>query len=503
MAAGEVQILVVEDDPSLAHLLKLALTRHTATVVTVATGRDALGALAASPFAAIATDISLPDTSGIALIERLREAAPAAGIVAMTGLVDVDVAVQAMKAGADDFLGKPFNVDILWHMLEKAMTARQQRIDADRAKAYRRLAYTDALTGSPNRRYIDEFLEGALAAARLDGTPLTVAYLDIDNFKLLNDYLGHQYGDEVLRRVVRELKACVAPPARFGRFGGDEFVVVFPGQVALDVAAIMEELRVAVAGIEVLSGTRRALPLRLSCGLAAFHGHEPARDLIAEAEDSMYLDKSLASAPSRPSSFDALDSPFNATSMKALRSLVKAIDRRDSYTRFHSDHATQLATTLAQELGLDEGHVRALMLGGPIHDLGKIVVPDEILRKPGPLTLGERRTMEEHPLMGAAITAAVTDIDAVVALVRHHHEKFDGSGYPGGLARESIPLATRLFSIADAFSAMTTDRPYRKSLTFEAAVDQIERGAGTQFDPDFAREFVRMLERDQVLGRAA
>lgn len=503
VAEGEARILVVEDDPALARLLKRVLTYHTAAVTTVCSGREALDAIAAYAFDAVATDISLPDMSGIELIARLREAAPAAGIVAITGFVDVDVAVQAMKAGADDFLGKPFNAEILWHVLDKAMIARQQRIDAERAKAYRRLAYTDALTGSPNRRFIDEFLDGALTAARSNGAPLTVAYLDIDNFKLLNDYLGHRYGDEVLRRVAEALGAHVTPPAQFARFGGDEFLAVFPGQAVVEIATIMEGVRAAVARIEVLSGTRRALPLRLSCGLAAFHGYEPARDLIAEAEDSMYLDKSLASGPSAGAALDAADPAFNLASMKALRSLVKAIDRRDSYTRFHSDHATQLAIALAQSLGFDDMDLRALTLGGPIHDLGKIVVPDDILRKPGPLTLEERRTMEEHPLMGAAITAAVTDIDTVVAIVRHHHEHFDGSGYPGGLARTEIPLATRLFSIADAFSAMTTDRPYRKSLTFEAAIAEIRHGAGTQFDPDLAVEFVRMLERDHRRRQAA
>src|SRR6185312_6228439 len=118
------------------------------------------------------------------------------------------------------------------------------------------------------------------------------------------------------------------------------------------------------------------------------------------------------------------------TNLKSLRNLVKAIDRRDSYTRFHSDHATSLAAALARSLGLSDEQMSAITIGGPIHDLGKIVVPDEILRKPGPLTSAERRNMEEHPVMGAAITAAVTDYDSVVDLVRHHHERFDGEGYP-------------------------------------------------------------------------
>src|SRR5690606_26719249 len=152
--------------------------------------------------------------------------------------------------------------------------------------------------------------------------------------------------------------------------------------------------------IEVANGQKISLPTRVSCGLATFTGEETPRDLVAAAEDRMYLDKSLApgimaamnAQHSRP---DAL---VKVTRLKALRSLVKAIDRRDSYTRFHSDHATQIALAVARELGLDEDETNAIMIAGPIHDLGKIVVPDEILRKPGPLTSDERRQMEEHPV---------------------------------------------------------------------------------------------------------
>jgi HD-GYP domain-containing protein (c-di-GMP phosphodiesterase class II) len=195
------------------------------------------------------------------------------------------------------------------------------------------------------------------------------------------------------------------------------------------------------------------------------------------------------------------DSVIKVKNLKALRNLVKAIDRRDSYTRFHSDHATNLAALIGRHIGMEEEHMTAMMIAGPIHDLGKICVPDEILRKPGPLTAEERRTMEEHPVMGAAITAAVTDYDTVVNLVRHHHERFDGGGYPQGLGGDAIWLPTRVFTICDAYSAMTTDRPYRKGLTIEQALGEIERGRGTQFDPDIAGSFITMVEREFLAGQ--
>ncbi|GIW19108.1 MAG: hypothetical protein KatS3mg064_2265 [Tepidiforma sp.] len=506
---GPMRVLVVEDDPALGRLIQLVLAQHFSEVRLAKSGAEAVAELTAGHFDAVASDISLPDMSGLDVIAQARKLAPAAGIVAITGFVDVDTAVRSMKAGADDFLGKPFDAEILWHVLNKAADNRARHIAAEQAAVYRQLAYTDALTGCPNRRFIDEFLADAVFQARKLERPLSVAYLDIDNFKLLNDFVGHEEGDRVLQRVVRALSAHIEPPAQFGRFGGDEFVVVLPGLGEERARRLMEKVRRAIGQIEVVNGARVTLPTRISVGVAALREGQSPRDLVAEAEDAMYLDKAVTPGMVTAAMERALtrdEALLKAGNVKALRNLVKAIDRRDSYTRFHSDHATQLAIRLGSDLGLGEEMMQALAIGGPIHDLGKIVVPDEILRKPGPLTIEERRAMEEHPVMGAAITAAVTDLDSVVNLVRHHHERFDGEGYPGRLKGPEVPLATRLFSIADAYSAMTTDRPYRKGLTLEMAAEEILRGRGTQFDPELAEAFVRMIERsagDAAQGQAA
>jgi diguanylate cyclase (GGDEF)-like protein len=497
----KLRVLIVEDDPTLGRVLATVLGRF-ASNVQVANRGDAALAIESTSYDAVACDISLPDISGLEVIGRLRAMAPAAGIVAVTGLVDVDVAVGSMKAGADDFLGKPFDPEILWHMLNRAVDNRARRIVAEQAAVYRELAYTDALTGSPNRRFIDEFLVDSLMGARQNQTALSVAYLDIDNFKLLNDFVGHEQGDQVLRGIVRVLARHIKAPARFGRFGGDEFVIVFPGADEHAARRVMNHVRTAVGSIEVENGSKIALPTRISVGVAMLQPDQSPRDLVAEAEDHMYLDKGLAPTVAALAAEAATnpDSLLKVTNLKALRSLVKAIDRRDSYTRFHSDHATNLALLNAPKINIEGDELSAITIGGPIHDLGKIVVPDEILRKPGPLTAEERRQMEEHPVMGAAITAAVTDFDVVVELVRHHHERFDGDGYPGGLRGTEVSLPTRLFTLADAFSAMTTDRPYRKALTMEQALHQIAIGAGSQFDPDLAKIFAETVEQ-QYTGR--
>lgn len=501
---GALRVLVIEDDAALGRLIQLVLGQQTRDVTVVRSGAAAVEAVHARIFDAVASDISLPDMSGLDVIRQVRTVLPAAGIVAITGFVDVDVAVRSMKAGADDFLGKPFDAEILWHILNKAVDSRARQIEAEQATAYRKLAYTDALTGSPNRRFIDEFIIDAVNASLHEAAPLVVAYLDIDNFKLLNDFVGHEEGDRVLQRVATALQRHIAPPAQFARFGGDEFVVVFPGASEHDARRVMDRVRRTVSEIEIVNDDRITLPMRISCGLASYRGYGSPRDLIAEAEDQMYLDKSMS--PISILGGSATESPeqlLKVGNLKALRNLVKAIDRRDSYTRFHSDHATQLALQVAHDLGFTQEQITSLSIGGPIHDLGKIVVPDEILRKPGTLTPDERRSMEEHPVMGAAITAAVTDYDTVVELVRHHHERFDGDGYPGRLRGPEVSTSTRLFTLADAYSAMTTDRPYRKGLSAERAIDEIMKGRGAQFDPDLAVAFIQRIERNHARAEAA
>lgn len=487
-------VLVVEDDALLGRMIQHGLRPHAAVVV-CRSGREAMAALDAGGFDAATVDIGLPDMSGMDVISRARQALPAAGILAVTGQVDITVAVAAMKAGADDFIAKPFRPDRLWAALSTAIDRRQDSIATTRERACQTLAYTDALTGAPNRRLVDEYLARAIEESGRDGQPLTVAYLDVDNFKLFNDVAGHDRGDAILRRLAGLLSTAVREPAVFGRFGGDKFVAIFPGKSVIAARLALSPVAAGMADVDAAVG-RPSLPIRVSAGFAAFRGYESARELIAEAERQMHLDKQSWNTLAGPSAGIVRgESPFKATNLKALRGLVKAIDRRDSYTRFHSDHATRLALLLAGEAGLDDDVIRAISVGGPIHDLGKIVVPDEILRKPGPLTADERSTMEEHPVLGAAITAAVTDYQTVIDLVRHHHERFDGAGYPAGLKGTGISEATRIFTVADAYSAMTTDRPYRRALSAGQALDQVRKNEGTQFDPEFARAFSAVIER--------
>jgi putative nucleotidyltransferase with HDIG domain len=187
-----------------------------------------------------------------------------------------------------------------------------------------------------------------------------------------------------------------------------------------------------------------------------------------------------------------------------LSVLTRAIEARDPYTRGHSVRVTALAEAVARRLGWSEERLASLRVGGPLHDIGKLAVADEVLRKEGRLDEHELAQIREHPKLGARILLRVAALREAIPYVLYHHERWDGTGYPSGKAGEEIPLEARVLAVADAFDAMTSDRPYRRALTREEAVAEVERCAGTQFDPKIARVFVELFaETEAALPRAA
>lgn len=182
------------------------------------------------------------------------------------------------------------------------------------------------------------------------------------------------------------------------------------------------------------------------------------------------------------------------TNVAILSALADAIDARDPHTRKHSDDAAEMATAVAEALGLPGDEVETIRLAAILHDIGKLGIPDRILCKAGPLTPEEREVIQRHPDLGADIVDHIPFLRRVADLIRHHQERYDGSGYPAGLAGEAIPLGSRIVAVVDAYSAMTSDRPYRKALTHEQAIAELRRHAGTQFSPDAVSAFVAMME---------
>jgi len=372
-----------------------------------------------------------------------------------------------------------------------------------RALRAMRLALTDPLTGLGNHRHFHERLQRELLSAEEQAQPLTLCFVDIDDFKKVNDRYGHPSGDRVLSQVGARLRQG----GEAFRLGGDEFALLLVDHdetMALAAADSIVE-RIATVDFDHI-GT-----VTVSAGLATFPMQGHGRDeLIRLADSALYWAKEHGKNRVRLYRPEVVElselkrlaaGPDKAARYRAAASLAKAVDARDTYTGSHSERVGELAAKVAKRLGLNAEQVELTRLAGSLHDLGKLAIPEEILRKPGTLTDSERLVLERHPQIGFRMLDSL-GVDPVADLVLHHHERWDGAGYPDGLRGEEIPLGARIIFVTDAYDAMTSDRIYRPRLSSQAALAELERCAGTQFDPGIVAAFVEELGLSESLEAA-
>jgi diguanylate cyclase (GGDEF)-like protein/putative nucleotidyltransferase with HDIG domain len=367
-----------------------------------------------------------------------------------------------------------------------------------------RLALTDPLTGLGNHRNFHDRLERELRYAHERRLPLSLCMVDIDDFKQINDRFGHPAGDRVLSQLATRLRQT----GEAFRLGGDEFALLLPGfdeSAALTAASSVVD-RIAALNLEPTGA------VTVSVGIATSPQHAGERDeLIGLADSALYWAKEYGKNRVRAYRPDVIElaelkrlasGPDRAARFRAAASLARAVDARDVYTGSHSQRVADLAARTARRLGLPDEEVELTRLAASLHDLGKLAIPEEILRKPGPLTEPERMVLERHPQIGFRMLESL-GVDPVADWVLHHHERWDGSGYPDGLPGDRIPLGARIIFVADAYDAMTSERVYRRRVAPQHAIAELERCAGSQFDPEIVAALANELALQDAPAAAA
>jgi diguanylate cyclase (GGDEF)-like protein len=378
----------------------------------------------------------------------------------------------------------------LLFLIFRAAQRRLTRQTAELIESTRR----DPLTGTLNHGAVVGRLALETEAARTAGRPLTIALIDIDNFRLLNENHGHEAGDQALLAVAGALLDSVAEPMVLGRSGPDEFLVIAPPSVAFDLEPLAQRLQTALVDLSLQFELTERLPITVSVGIATYPEHAASATSLLSTVTSV-LEEAKASGgdtirlASSTSADDGSTSTFNV-----LEGLILAVDTKDRYTKRHSEDVARYATFLAGRMGLDTETLRTIQTAGLLHDVGKIGIPDHILRKPGKLSSAEYDIVKQHVALGDMIVRDLPDLDQVRAGIRHHHERWDGDGYLERLEGEDIPLIARILAVADAFSAMTTTRPYRKALSLREALTRLGDAAGTQLEERLVVAFVDGME---------
>jgi diguanylate cyclase (GGDEF)-like protein len=406
--------------------------------------------------------------------------------------VEVEQAHQALSQTHDQLQRAHTQLETAYADLEEAHATIQRQ------------ALIDPLTGLPNHRAVLEQLGKELDRAERFERTACLLFLDLDHFKALNDGYGHQAGDEALCAFGQLMQQHVRSTDTVGRWGGEEFLVIFPETTLQEAQTIAERIREAVSHQTfAISG---GLHLTCSIGLACFPSHFSTQEaLITAADQAMYAAKRLGRNQVRcideaivQTVLTGEESDRETTTLRGfIEALTSLVEQRDSALGDHSNEVADLVQQVALNVGVPAREAQMMRLAGQLHDIGKIGVPDAILQKPARLTEEEWHQMKEHAARGAEVVACIPALRPLSALIRAHHEWWDGAGYPDQLQQRAIPLGARIITVVDSYTAMIAERSYQRARSPEEAVAELRRCAGRQFDPLVVEALVEVLQDQQ------
>lgn len=367
-----------------------------------------------------------------------------------------------------------------------------------------RMAIIDGLTGLYNHREFQRRLDEEVNRCRRYNRIFAFLMLDIDHFKSFNDTYGHRVGDAVLKIVGSIIKAETRNVDYAARYGGEEFTVILPETDIDGGYLVAERIRTRIFEHPFTSPKGEKALMTISIGVASFPLDAKNReDIIVAADQALYFAKE--SGRNYVCKYSAiLKSAIEGDNEKvtellldrkldSMRALASAVDAKSPYTRGHSDEVARYAMLFANSLGLNDGEKESLRIASLLHDIGTVSIPANILNKPGPLNPEETKIIQAHPELAEMLLKKAPQLDAVLPAILYHHERYDGAGYPNGLKGDEIPFLARILSIVEAYDAMISERPYRKRMGHDEAVNELKENAGKQFDPEIVEAFIKII----------
>lgn len=374
------------------------------------------------------------------------------------------------------------------------------KIESEHIKKLENIANVDGLTELYNHRYFHEILRKSISDVNKNGGFVSLIFIDIDYFKHYNDLYGHQKGDYVLKKVGEVIKGCIRTNDIVARYGGEEFAVILPNTNEATAVLIAEKIRNNIE--ETYFEGEENQPngkITSSIGVSIYPEKSNSDiELIKNADDALYRAKFFKKnrVETYTSILDDIKENIDEKDLElvtSIKTLISVINAKDRYTYGHVERVVIYSRIIAEGLGLDIEDKNNLVYGAYLHDIGKINISKEILNKKGKLTDEEWNELKQHPENGVEIIKPVKSLEKVIPLILHHHERYDGKGYPYNLKGEEIPYLSRILTIADSFDAMTSSRPYNIRKSYDEALEELKRCKGLQFDPELVDKFIEIL----------
>lgn len=478
--------LIVDDDPIVRDILADILTNICGFSIDSATnGLEALEKLRNQQYNIIFTDLNMPKLGGMDFLKESIKSYPSIPVVMITGISTIDTAVAAMKEGASDFIIKPFQIDKVVSVAERIIG--EQKL---LSKVNNKNGEHDASIKRINAELFKKLQEINI---------LQSLSLELDGI-----YNNRDIYEKISEMATRLLSVRYA---FFGIVEGDYLKIVqsngfnkkeikIKGSLYENVIKNKSYSIISYNGKETLNDYSNSqdvlfIPFTLKDEVFAVLGLYDKSDKTAFTADEIAIIQTFAKKASLRIENNALYEVFYNNLINTLKSLVISIEARDSYTKQHSERVAIYSLQIAEIMGLPDEDRDALRFGGYLHDIGKIGVRDTVLLKPDKLTFEEEKEIKLHPIKGDEIVKPIRFFPKERDLIRYHHERYDGKGYPDGLAGDAIPLHVRILSVADAYDAMTSSRPYRPAKTHEKAIEELRNNAGQQFDPEAVKSFLQ------------